>query len=137
MLQQKSALRVAGYCALCRSCCGCISVVENGHLVAVEAGPSHPTGTALCIKGRAAPELVYAPNRLLHPLKRTRPKWNPDPGWQRISWEEALATSAQELSRIRNRVRNAIHLIVRAVGGCGRFEAQDSGSHRFPIDPTS
>ncbi len=102
MLQQKSALRVPGYCALCRSCCGCISVIENGHLVAVEANPSHPTGTALCIKGHAAPELVCASNRLLHPLKRTRPKWNPDPGWQRIGWEEALATSAQELGRIRN-----------------------------------
>jgi len=59
--------------------------VANDHLVAVEANPSHPTGSALCSKGHAAPELVYAPNRLLHPLKRTRPKGNPDPGWQCIS----------------------------------------------------
>src|SRR5215472_1675440 len=102
MLQQNSGLRVPGYCALCRSRCGCVSVVENGRLIAVEPDPSHPTGTALCIKGLAAPELVYAPDRLLHPLKRTRPKWDPDPGWRRISWEEALATSAQELSRIRD-----------------------------------
>ena len=103
MLQQNSALRVPGYCALCRSRCGCVSLVENGRLVAVEANPSHPTGSALCIKGRAAPELVYASDRLLHPLKRTRPKWDPNPGWQRIGWEEALATSAQKLSRIRDR----------------------------------
>jgi anaerobic selenocysteine-containing dehydrogenase len=102
MLRQKSRLRVPGYCALCRSRCGCISVVEDGHLVAVEANASHPTGSALCIKGLAAPELVYAHNRLLHPLKRTRPKSDPDPGWQRIGWEEALSTSARKLSRIRN-----------------------------------
>jgi hypothetical protein len=57
MLQQKSALRIPGYCALCRSRCGCISVVENDHLIAVEANPSHPTGTALCSKGHAAPSL--------------------------------------------------------------------------------
>ncbi len=102
MLQQKSASRVPGYCALCRSRCGCISVVKDSHLIAVEADPSHPTGSALCTKGYAAPELVYAPDRLLHPMKRTRPKSDPDPGWQRIGWEEALAISAQELIRIRN-----------------------------------
>ena len=58
--------------------------------------PSHPTGQALCAKGRAAPELVYHPDRLLHPLKRTRPKGDPDPGWQRISWDEALDLDRRE-----------------------------------------
>jgi anaerobic selenocysteine-containing dehydrogenase len=37
---------------------------------------------------------------LLHPLKRTRPKGDSDPGWQRISWEEALETTAAHLSKI-------------------------------------
>jgi hypothetical protein len=27
--------------------------------------------------------------------------------------------------------------IARAIGVYGRFEEQDAGSHRFPIDPTS
>jgi anaerobic selenocysteine-containing dehydrogenase len=62
--------------------------------------PSHPTGKALCAKGRAAPELVYHPDRLLYPLKRTRPKGDPDPGWQRISWDEALQVTADRLSEI-------------------------------------
>jgi anaerobic selenocysteine-containing dehydrogenase len=66
--------RIAGFCALCRSRCGCVSVVEDGRLVAVEPDPSHPTGQHLCVKGRAAPELVYAPDRLLHPMRRTRPR---------------------------------------------------------------
>ena len=92
--------RVPGYCALCRSRCGCISVVEDGRLVAVEPDPSHPTGGALCAKGRAAPDLVYSPERLLYPLKRTRPKGDADPGWQRIGWEEALAVTARELRRL-------------------------------------
>jgi anaerobic selenocysteine-containing dehydrogenase len=43
---------------------------------------------------------VYHPDRLLHPLKRTRPKGDPDPGWVRISWDEALAASARALRRI-------------------------------------
>ena len=80
--------RIPGYCALCISRCGSIAVVENGRFVALEPDPSHPTGQALCAKGRAAPELVYHANRLLYPLKRTRPKGDPDPGWQRIRSEE-------------------------------------------------
>lgn len=69
--------------------------------MAIEPDPSHPTGAALCAKGRAAPDLVASPDRILYPLKRTRPKTAPDPGWQRISWDEALGTTAQALTRLR------------------------------------
>jgi anaerobic selenocysteine-containing dehydrogenase len=78
-------------------------VVEDGRFVALEPDPSHPTGRALCAKGRAAPELVYHPDRLLYPLKRTRPKGDPDPGWQRISWDEALDLTATNLRRLAER----------------------------------
>jgi anaerobic selenocysteine-containing dehydrogenase len=95
-----SGQRIPGYCALCVSRCGSIAVVENGRFVALEPDPSHPTGKALCAKGRAAPELVYHSERLLYPLKRTRPKGDPDPGWQRISWDEALDLTAARLRTI-------------------------------------
>ncbi|HZC05456.1 MAG TPA: molybdopterin-dependent oxidoreductase [Ktedonobacterales bacterium] len=92
--------RIPGYCALCVSRCGSVAVVEKGRFVALEPDPSHPTGGALCAKGRAAPELVYHTERLLHPLKRTRPKGDPNPGWQRISWDEALDLTAAKLRTI-------------------------------------
>jgi anaerobic selenocysteine-containing dehydrogenase len=92
--------RIPGYCALCISRCGSIAVVEGGRFVALEPDPSHPTGQALCAKGRAAPELVYHGDRLLYPLKRTRPKGDPDPGWQRVGWDEALGTTAARLRRL-------------------------------------
>ena len=91
--------RIPGYCALCTSSCGCISVVEDGRLVAVEPDPSHPTGKALCGKGRAAPELVYHADRLLHPLRRVTPKDAP-PEWRQISWDEALDETAAQLKRL-------------------------------------
>src|SRR5713101_2524633 len=94
---QAAVERIQGYCALCTSRCGSIAVVENGRFIALEPDPSHPTGQALCAKGRAAPELVYHANRLLYPLKRTRPKGDPDPGWQRIGWDEALEFTATRL----------------------------------------
>ena len=92
--------RIPGWCPLCRSRCGCISVVSDGRLVEVEPYPEHPTGRALCAKGQAAPELVYSADRLLYPMKRTRPKGDPDPGWVRIAWDEALELTAGAMRRI-------------------------------------
>ena len=59
--------------------------------------PSHPTGKALCPKGRAAPEIVHDARRLLRPLVRTRPKHEDDPGWQPVSWGDALDRIAAKL----------------------------------------
>ena len=95
--------RTPGYCALCWSSCGCISTVEDGRLVAVEPDPEHPTGGSLCGKGLAAPDYVYSDARVLHPMKRSRPKGDPDPGWQRITWDEALDEAAAAIQTIRAR----------------------------------
>jgi len=99
-MSETSRRRIATFCPLCVSRCGCHAVVEDGRLVAIEPDPSHPTGKALCAKGRAAPELVEAPDRLLYPLRRTRPKGDPDPGWKRIGWDEALDETAAAMRRI-------------------------------------
>ncbi|NIQ60363.1 MAG: molybdopterin-dependent oxidoreductase [Gemmatimonadetes bacterium] len=85
------------FCALCVSRCGATATVRDGRLVSLRPDPWHPTGQALCVKGKAAPEIVHHPDRLLYPLKRTRPKGDPDPGWERITWDEALATAADRL----------------------------------------
>ncbi|MEH3148631.1 MAG: molybdopterin-dependent oxidoreductase [Methylobacterium frigidaeris] len=91
----------AGYCTLCRSRCGSLNEVEDGRLVSVRPNPDHPTGAALCAKGRAAPELVGSPRRLTVPLRRTRSRHHPDPGFVPISWDEALAEIASRLGGIR------------------------------------
>jgi len=92
-----------GFCALCKSRCGAIFEVDGDHLVSARADPEHPTGSAFCIKSKAAPEIVANRNRLLHPMRRTNPKTDPDPGWRRISWDEALSEVAARLSEIRER----------------------------------
>ena len=99
-MSESTRRRIPAFCPLCASRCGCEAVVEDGRLVAIEPDPSHPTGKALCAKGRASPALIEASDRLLHPVRRTRPKSDPDPGWQRISWDEALDETAAALSRI-------------------------------------
>ena len=92
--------KVNGYCSLCIARCGTVATVENGRFTRLDPDPSHPTGQALCAKGRAAPEIVYHRDRLTQPLRRTRPKGDADPGWAPISWDEALETTAKAMRDI-------------------------------------
>ncbi len=92
--------RIHTYCAICMSRCGVIATVDDGRFVKVERDPEHPNG-CICIKGTAAPEMVYSPDRIRQPMKRTRPKSDPDPGWAPISWEDAIEIMASRLEEIR------------------------------------
>lgn len=98
-----SAKLLRGYCTLCRSRCGTLNEVENDHLVAVRPDGDHPTGNAMCLKGKAAPELVDNAERLRFPMRRTQPKGAADPGWVRISWDEALDEIAARMAEIKAR----------------------------------
>jgi anaerobic selenocysteine-containing dehydrogenase len=97
MADVQATKQVPTFCALCVSRCGAKATITDGKFVALDPDPSHPTGQALCVKGKAAPEIVEHAERLLHPLKRTNPKGAEDPGWHRISWNEALDTVAARL----------------------------------------
>lgn len=92
---------IPGYCTLCRSRCGTINTVEDGRLVSVRPNPDHPTGKAICPKGRAAPEIAHSARRLKTPLRRTNPKGAEDAGFVPISWDEALDEIAAKLTRYR------------------------------------
>lgn len=89
------------YCPMCIAQCGVIATVEDGRFTKVRPDYEHPNG-GICIKGSAAPEIVYSPDRLRHPMKRTRPKSDADPGWIEISWAEALDTIALRLLQIKS-----------------------------------
>jgi anaerobic selenocysteine-containing dehydrogenase len=99
----RHTLKVRGYCALCTAHCATIATVEDGRVTRLDPDHDHPNGGVICVKGKAAPELVYNTDRLNYPLKRTRPKDHPDPGWERVSWDEALDDIAQRLTSIRER----------------------------------
>ena len=93
-------VKVHGFCGLCIARCGSIATVEDGRFTRLDPDPTHPTGQALCAKGRAAPEFVYSKARLTRPLRRTRPKGESDPGWVEISWDEALDAIAAAMRRL-------------------------------------
>src|SRR5437899_11525690 len=99
----ESTHTVRGYCALCTAHCATVATVEDGRVTLLDPDHDHPNGGVMCIKGKAAPELVYNSDRLDYPLKRTRPKGDADPGWQRVSWDQALDDITRRILDIRNR----------------------------------
>jgi anaerobic selenocysteine-containing dehydrogenase len=99
------AERVAySYCDMCNQVpkCGMKVHVENDRVVRIEDRENYPAGP-LCLKGQAMLEEQYHPDRLLYPLKRTTPKGSDDPGWARISWDEAYDTIASRLNAIKSK----------------------------------
>ncbi len=83
-------------CGFCHSNCGIIAHVSDGVLQRVKADRSHPAGRGdMCPKGAAARQVVYSPDRLKHPLRRT------SSGFEQISWDEALDIIATRLLEIR------------------------------------
>ena len=95
------AQSIKTYCLMCSVRCPVECHVEDGRLVEVVPDTEHPLGGTMCVKAGAAPEFVADPERLRYPMKRTNPKNATDPGWERISWDEALDAVAQKLLEAR------------------------------------
>jgi phenylacetyl-CoA:acceptor oxidoreductase len=68
-----------------------------------DAAKVHPAGGKACVKAFGLVQKVYNPHRVLHPMKRTNPKKGrgEDPGFVRISWDEALDLVADKLKAAR------------------------------------
>lgn len=82
----------------CPDSCGVLATLEDGRITALRGDPAHPiTRGFLCRQGHHFLERFYDPARVLHPMRRT------DTGWQRISWDDALALVARKLCEYRDR----------------------------------
>jgi anaerobic selenocysteine-containing dehydrogenase len=83
----------------CPDACGMLAWVRDGQIVRVGGDPDHPvTRGAICGKAARYLERVYSPDRVLYPQRRIGPKGAGR--FERISWNEALDTIAQQFQRI-------------------------------------
>jgi len=89
-----------GLCGICPAGCWIRAHLKNGVLVKVEPQPDTPLGT-ICRIGRHSPDIVYDPDRLKHPLRRTGPKGSYD--FERISWDEAFEIITDRLNGFKDR----------------------------------
>lgn len=98
---RQATREVKGYCGFCAVHCPVVTRVEGDRVLSVVPDRSHPYGGAICAKGRAAPEFHDHRDRVDFPVRRTRPKTDPDPGWERCTWDEALDLIARKLLEVR------------------------------------
>ncbi|MBK9116400.1 MAG: molybdopterin oxidoreductase family protein [Betaproteobacteria bacterium] len=83
----------------CPDTCALLTTVENGRAVAVRGAPDHPaTAGVLCTKVARYLDRTYSDQRVLHPLRRVGRKG--EGRFERITWDEALATIAQRFGAI-------------------------------------
>jgi anaerobic selenocysteine-containing dehydrogenase len=93
--------QVPGACPLdCPDGCSWTVTVQDGVAVRLEGRRDHPyTRGTLCVKVNQYLEHAAAPDRLLHPLRRTGPKGSG--AFERITWDQALDEIAERLADIR------------------------------------
>ena len=90
-------------CRMCLVGCHVLVKVENERVLNVIGNPDSPKNRGrMCAKGKSGIMNHYNLNRVTHPLRRTNPEkgMDVDPGWQEISWEEAIDTISQKMKKI-------------------------------------
>src|SRR5262249_1968403 len=84
------------FATVCRECpagCGVLARNRDGRVVKLEGNPDHPVNEgALCIRGQAALQQVYHPDRFAGPRRRDGSTLKPLP------WAHALKRVAGKLS---------------------------------------
>ncbi len=85
-------------CRMCDDRCAINVYLEDGKIVDIDGYKEHPWNRGrLCVKARAAVDMVYHPERLLKPLKRTKR------GFEEIPLQQALDEIAERLLAIKDK----------------------------------
>jgi len=105
------------HCSHCGGTCLLKLHVKGGIITRIETDDGEEPQYRACSRGRAMRQRVYAPGRILHPLKRVGARG--EGKFEQISWDEALDTVASELIRIRDTYGPASILFKRSGGDLG------------------
>ena len=102
-LQASTDGQLYGVCGVCSMGCAYIAHLKEGRITYLTGNPADQTAQGkLCVKGYSGLRLLYDPDRLKYPMKRTNPDKGigVDPGWVVISWDEALDLTANKFKEI-------------------------------------
>ncbi|AOY59327.1 MopA: molybdopterin oxidoreductase, iron-sulfur binding subunit [Desulfococcus multivorans] len=104
----------AWYASTCRECpagCGLIAKNREGRVIKVEGNPFHPVNRGkLCMRGQAALQGVYNPDRIRTPLIKTDGRWRP------LTREAATAVVRERLSEAATAGDGNVFLLSEVVG---------------------
>ncbi|MFW6284219.1 MAG: molybdopterin-dependent oxidoreductase [Desulfosalsimonas sp.] len=106
--------RASWYASTCRQCpagCGVLAKNREGRVVKLEGNPLHPVNKGkLCIRGQAALQEVFHPDRLKKPQIRENNTW------KTIGYEQALALVAEKTKAAAAREENRVRMITQLEG---------------------
>ncbi|MCL1096088.1 thiosulfate reductase PhsA [Shewanella kaireitica] len=95
-----SAESVASICEMCSTRCPISARVVNGKNVSILGNVNAKSyGGAVCARGGAGHSQLYDKQRIVKPLKRIGDRG--EGKWQEIEWDEAYATIAENLNKIK------------------------------------
>lgn len=110
---ENMTIKQTGICGICGSSCLIDATLEHGRIVSVQKAETRPNLRGdFCTMGAALKQFVYHPERLKYPMRRVGPKGSGQ--FERISWDEAFQTIADELNHVR-----ALHGAESVVFYCG------------------
>ncbi|NDY43262.1 molybdopterin-dependent oxidoreductase [Dissulfurirhabdus thermomarina] len=96
------AKEVYSVCEMCFWRCPIVAKVKGGKLVKIEGNPKSPAnGKRVCARGNSGVQLLYDPDRVKYPMKRTGARG--EGKWARISWDEALDEVAYNMKKVRKK----------------------------------
>src|SRR5262245_456829 len=90
----------AWFATVCRECpagCGVLARNREGRVVKLEGNPDHPVNRgALCVRGQAALQSLYHPDRIAGPMVREG-----SGGFKSATWEAAEKLVVEKLTALR------------------------------------
>ena len=92
-------------CLNCAARCAIKVKVANGKAIQIVGNRlSRVSEGAICPRGHIGLQVLYDPERIHLPLKRTQPEKRNgiDPGWKPISWDQALEEISNRLKSLRD-----------------------------------
>ncbi|RLC12217.1 MAG: molybdopterin oxidoreductase, partial [Deltaproteobacteria bacterium] len=87
-------------CTLCPGGCGITVRMIEDRTVKIEGQTGHPVNDGgVCVLGLSGLQLLYNPNRVTRPMKRTGSRGSGR--WEPISWDDAIGQVVSKLSELR------------------------------------
>jgi molybdopterin-containing oxidoreductase family iron-sulfur binding subunit len=107
----------AWYASTCRECpagCGILAKNREGRVVKLEGHPMHPVNRgSLCMRGQAALQGIYNPDRIRQPLLKQFGKW------QTVSFQEAEGLLVSKLHEAAAKGSDRVRMITEMAGDSG------------------